>query len=31
MAIRWEADFPAALARARSEAKPIYIDLFSPT
>jgi len=31
MTIRWEADFPSALARARAESKPIYIDFFSPT
>lgn len=30
MAIRWERDYPAALARARAEEKPIYLDFFMP-
>jgi hypothetical protein len=30
MAIRWEKDYSSALARARSENKPLYIDFFHP-
>ncbi len=31
MAITWEKDYASALARARSESKPLFIDFFSPT
>ena len=31
MTIRWEKDYASALERARTENKPIFVDLFSPT
>jgi hypothetical protein len=31
MTIRWENDYASALARARTEHKPVFVDLFSPT
>ena len=29
--ITWEKDYGSALARARTENKPLFVDFFSPT
>lgn len=31
MTIIWEGDYESALAKARAESKPLFIDFFSPT
>ena len=31
MSIRWERDYASALARAKAEDKPLFVDFFSPT
>jgi len=31
MPITWEKDYGSALARAKSENKPLFADFFSPT
>ena len=31
MAILWEKDYASGLAKARSENKPLFVDVFSPT
>ena len=31
MTIRWEKDYASALARARTEQRPVFVDFFSPT